>query len=102
MEKQSAPLSPRALNQFAEMLHERRNQIAPPLTRASKSMYDLWTILHEREVSQIDGALARIRNGSYGTCEACGSPIQYLHLFMHPTEECCLACRPKARTARYA
>jgi len=102
MEKQTEPLSPRCLNQFAEMLHERRNQIAPPLTRASKSMYDLWTILHEREVSQIDGALARIRCGSYGTCESCGAPIQYLHLFMNPTSECCLACSPKARTARYA
>jgi RNA polymerase-binding transcription factor DksA len=102
MEKQNEPLSPRVLNQFAEMLHERRNQIAPPLTRASKTMYDLWTILHEREVSQIDGALERIRMGSYGTCEACGSPIQYLHLFMNPTSESCLACRPKVRTARYA
>jgi len=102
MENQSVLLSPKVLNQFAEMLHERRNQIAPPLTRASKSMYDLWTILHEREVSQIDGALDRIRKGSYGTCEACGSPIQYLHLFMNPTSECCLACRPKVRTARYA
>jgi hypothetical protein len=102
MGKESSPLSPRTLNEFAEMLHERRTQIAPPLTRASKSMYDLWSILHEREVSQIDGALARIRNGTYGTCEACGSSIQYLHLFMNPTSECCLGCQPKARTTRYA
>ena len=100
--RESEPMAPGIVHQFAEMLHERRSQIAPPLTRNSKSMYDLWTILHEREVAQIDEALARIRTGSFGTCTECGSSIQYLHLFMEPTSGCCLACRPKARTARYA
>ena len=96
------PLAPAIVSQFAELLHARRSEIAPPFTRNSRSMYDLWSILHEREVTQIDEALARIRKGSFGTCEECGSQIQYLHLFLNPTVERCLACRPQMRSARTA
>ena len=60
-------------------------------------MYDLWAILHERELSEIDAALARIRRGTYGTCEACGTQIQYLHLFLEPTSANCVACAPAQR-----
>jgi hypothetical protein len=91
----SAPMEPGIVSQFAELLHERRSQIAPP--RTSTSMYDLWAILHERELSQIDAALARIRRGSYGTCEACGSQIQYLHLFLEPTSSRCVGCTSAER-----
>jgi RNA polymerase-binding transcription factor DksA len=96
------PMAPGILDEFADMLHERRSQIAPSLTRNSRSMYDLWTILHEREVAQIDEALTRIRKGSYGVCAACGCPIQFLHLFLEPASDCCLGCRPKSRPARIA
>jgi len=98
----SEPMDPVVVSQFADLLHERRSQVAPPFTRNSKSMVDLWTILHEREVVEIDQALARIRRGSYGSCEVCGAQIQYLQLFMHPTEDCCLACRPQSRSVRTA
>ena len=87
------PMSPEAVAEFAEMLHTRRCQIAPPLARATKRSYDLWAILHEREVGQIDRALSRIRLGSYGTCIACGTAVQFLELYMDPTAECCLGCR---------
>ena len=94
MNKQMQPMSPEVVHQFAETLHERRCQIAPPFTRSSR--------LHQRELGLIDDALARIRRGSYGTCEECGSQIEYLHLFMNPTSATCLACLPQARTIRTA
>ena len=87
------PMAPEVVAEFAEMLHARRNQIAPPLTRNTKSAYNLWTILHEREVSQIDRALCRIRLGSYGLCLGCGDAVQFLELHLDPTAECCLRCR---------
>ena len=87
------PMAAEVVAEFAEMLHERRSQIAPPLTKNTKSAYSLWTILHEREVTQIDRALSRIRSGSYGLCLGCGDAVQFLELYMDPTAECCLRCR---------
>ena len=87
------PMAAEVVAEFAEMLHARRSQIAPPLARATKAGYNLWTILHEREVTQIDRALARIRLGSYGVCIGCGDAVQFLELYLDPTSECCLKCR---------
>ena len=92
------PLDPALLNEFAELLHERRNKLAPPFTRNSQAMWALWSIVHEREVRDIDGALARIRAGSYGTCSGCGAAIQFLRLYQDPTVDCCLVCRPQTQT----
>ena len=95
-------LEPALLNEFAQLLHERRNQLAPPFTQNSRAMWALWSIVHEREVRDIDGALARIRAGSYGTCSDCGGAIQFLRLYQDPTVGSCLVCRPQASTRRMA
>jgi hypothetical protein len=87
------PMAPEVVAGFAEMLHARRSQISPPLDSAAKRGYDLWEILHEREMGEIDRALARIRLGSYGLCLGCGDAVQFLELFRDPTAECCLGCR---------
>ena len=95
-------LEPGMLNEFADLLHERRNRLAPPFTQNSQAMWALWSIVHEREVRDIDGALARIRAGSYGTCSTCGGAIQFLRLYQDPTVERCLVCRPQTETRRLA
>ena len=87
------PMAYEVVAEFAEMLHARRSQIAPPADAAARRGYNLWTILHEREVGQIDEALARIRLGSYGLCLGCGDAVQFLELYRDPTAECCLGCR---------
>ena len=84
------PMAPEVVAEFADMLHARRSQISPPL---AKSGYNLWAILHEREVGEIDRALARIRLGSYGLCRECGDAVQFVELHRDPTAECCLGCR---------
>jgi RNA polymerase-binding transcription factor DksA len=91
-------MDPALVAEFGEQLHERRSRIAPPLARATKSAYDLWTILHEREVAQIDAALARIRAGRFGVCTGCGGEVQYLHLVLDPASERCLSCKPRPAT----
>jgi hypothetical protein len=96
------PLDPAVLNEFADLLHERRSRLAPPYPQNSKAMWALWSIVHEREVRDIDGALSRIRSGSFGSCEACGGAIQFLQLYQDPTVSSCLICRPQAETRRLA
>ena len=98
----SRVLEPSMLNEFAELLHERRNRLAPPFTQNSRAMWALWSTVHENEVRDIDGALARIRAGSYGTCTDCGGAIQFLRLFQDPTVKSCLVCRPQTTTRRMA
>jgi hypothetical protein len=98
----SRVMEPSMLNEFADLLHERRSRLAPPFTQNSRAMWALWSTVHEREVRDIDGALARIRAGSYGTCSDCGGPIQFLRLFQDPTVNSCLVCRPQTHTRRMA
>ena len=90
-------MDPAVVAEFADMLHARRGQIAPPFARSTKSSYDLWTILHEKEVGQIDAALARIRSGSFGDCVECSGPVQVLQLVLDPASERCLTCREKIK-----
>jgi RNA polymerase-binding transcription factor DksA len=40
-------------------------------------------------------ALARIAEGSYGTCSDCGEPIGGPRLNAQPTAERCIACQQK-------
>jgi RNA polymerase-binding transcription factor DksA len=102
MNPKARNLEPEMLNEFAQLLQERRNKLAPPFTQNSKAMWALWSIVHEREVRDIDGALARIRMGSYGTCADCGGSIQFLRLYQDPTVSSCLVCCPQSQTRRMA
>ena len=50
------------------------------------------SLLHER-AHRLAGALARIRNGSYGICEMCGEAIAPARLRALPEVSTCLACQ---------
>jgi DnaK suppressor protein len=45
------------------------------------------------EIREIDEALARLRLGSYGLCEACEAPISKARLEAIPYAGLCLACK---------
>lgn len=45
------------------------------------------------ELTQIDGALARIAAGVYGVCTRCGTPIKSRRLHAIPTAEMCMDCQ---------
>lgn len=45
-----------------------------------------------REIVEIDAALARIADGTYGTCEICGGAIGRDRLRALPEVRRCLAC----------
>jgi RNA polymerase-binding transcription factor len=45
------------------------------------------------ELRRIDGALARINEGSYGLCESCGQEIPQARLEAEPTALRCVQCQ---------
>jgi RNA polymerase-binding transcription factor len=47
-------------------------------------------------LSQIDGALKRMDDGSYGTCASCGSEIPAERLEAYPWASLCIDCKRQA------
>ena len=43
-------------------------------------------------LTEIDGALARIEDGTYGTCTKCGKEIAVARLEAHPWASLCIDC----------
>ncbi len=53
-----------------------------------------------RELAEIEAALGRIEEGSYGVCEACGGPMGLQRLRAIPEARYCLACSGNHPVAR--
>ncbi|MBF0338684.1 MAG: TraR/DksA family transcriptional regulator [Nitrospirae bacterium] len=50
---------------------------------------------HKIKLNKIDEALRKIKNGSYGVCEDCGSPINEARLKVLPYATMCVECKEK-------
>jgi DnaK suppressor protein len=46
----------------------------------------------QRHLKEIEAALARVDDGSYGMCEGCGNPIPEGRLEARPVARTCIAC----------
>jgi RNA polymerase-binding protein DksA len=58
--------------------------------------HELSVVNNEREkLAQIDRALARIADGSYGICESCGNPIGKMRVMAFPRATLCLTCKQR-------
>jgi DnaK suppressor protein len=51
----------------------------------------------QEALADVDHALARMENGTYGSCEHCGGPIPFERLEAIPSARLCVAC-PGRRT----
>lgn len=51
----------------------------------------------KQSLIEIDAALARVDDGTYGTCESCGKPIAEGRLEARPTARLCIACASRRR-----
>ncbi|WGW11361.1 TraR/DksA C4-type zinc finger protein [Saxibacter everestensis] len=49
------------------------------------------------EVNEIDAALLRVEDGSYGKCQQCGEPIAPARLEALPATRLCLSCAASRR-----
>jgi DnaK suppressor protein len=47
----------------------------------------------EKTLEDIDGALKRIENGTYGICKYCGKPISTKRLMARPVASSCIKCK---------
>ena len=47
------------------------------------------------KLHQIDRALARIDDGTYGVCESCGEPIGKMRLMAFPRATLCMTCKQR-------
>jgi RNA polymerase-binding transcription factor len=62
---------------------------------------DVAMVIRESQVLQdIEAALARIADGSYGNCTDCGGEIGRARLKAYPTAERCLPCQEKYEHVR--
>ena len=50
----------------------------------------------EQVISEIDAALERIEDGSYGTCSNCGGEIPQARLEANPWASLCIDCKRRA------
>jgi len=58
--------------------------------------HELTVLNSERDkLHQIDRALARIDDGTYGICESCGQPIGKLRLMAFPRATLCMTCKQR-------
>ncbi len=51
--------------------------------------------MHVKELREVEDALARIRDGDYGTCIDCGAPIGFARLQAYPTALRCIQCQDR-------
>ena len=47
------------------------------------------------DLAEIEAALARLSDGAYGICEACGAPISRERLAARPAARTCVGCPPR-------
>jgi DnaK suppressor protein len=69
--------------------NQNRLQVTRALTRAAK-----WAL------SEIDSALQRLDEGSYGICERCAEPIPWERLEVLPMSRLCTPCQYLADSCR--
>jgi RNA polymerase-binding transcription factor len=74
--------------------------IGGPGDAGDESVMRMQTDLHLQEAGRdleelrdIDAALTRIEDGSYGQCDECGSEISYARLEAQPTALRCVECQ---------
>src|SRR5512135_675004 len=60
---------------------------------------DIALVSHDlAELTEVERALSRLADGSYGECIDCGKPIPHARLYAYPTATRCVACQQQRET----
>ena len=74
------------------------NHVAEAATETFEAERDRTLIANlEAMRGQVEKALQRVADGSYGVCESCGEPIPQERLEARPHADMCVACKSKAQ-----
>jgi DnaK suppressor protein len=77
-----------------QLNHAELNDEGDFASASSESMIDqVITTQQSKELTEIDYALGKIKNGSYGTCEMCEEHIDKDRLKVKPHAKYCIVCR---------
>jgi DnaK suppressor protein len=71
-------------------------------TARDRAMAALRMYVARESIEDIEGALLRIRNCEYGTCQSCGQPISLTRLEAFLWARCCTACATASNLASRA
>ncbi len=75
-------------------------EIPDPNDRATVEERRNWSLrLGDRDrrlIGKIESALARIEDGTFGTCVTCGKAIDPARLRVRPVTDLCIACKTEA------
>lgn len=100
-ERLLAVLNPSHVQIWADDVPSRNDEVAH-----DQSLSVAVNELELHKLRQVDAALKRLRDGTYGMCEICGQSISEKRLQALPWADACLTCaiRPEVRsdTARIA
>ncbi len=95
------------LNKSTEFKYEQSAERTHIPDEAEAASHDLTTSLsihlHERDrmvLFQIDRALGKLEDGTYGECEACGETIGVGRLKASPFATLCIACKEEQEDPR--
>ena len=84
---------------FLEMKGNDPQSLTDPLDRSSlESNQSVTLMIHERErmaMRDIQSALAKIAQGTFGVCEICGDNISEKRLMVSPSSRLCVACQER-------
>jgi RNA polymerase-binding protein DksA len=98
--------------EMADKLHAQDNPALAGLRNRMEetddwAVADLETALDVAEVSrdagelrEVEAALVRMKDGSYGECVECGNDIPYARLAANPSAARCIACQEKLEASQ--
>ncbi len=118
MEKETEKIDKKTLSYFKKILLKEREQIVGEVKQTyvssqevgqdgiqdigdeAANIYNKQILLSLNEsermrLQEVDEALDRIANGTYGICEECGEPISLKRLEVRPVAKYCVACLSK-------
>jgi DnaK suppressor protein len=87
----------------SEQLEELAVDAAEAMATANQNRLQVTRVLTlaaEAALSEIDAALQRLEEGSYGICERCAEPIRWERLEVLPMSRLCTPCQYLAESGR--
>jgi DnaK suppressor protein len=87
----------------SEQLEELVVDAAEAMATADQNRFEVTRVLTlaaEAALSEIDAALQRLEEGSYGICERCAEPIRWERLEVLPMSRLCTPCQYLAESGR--
>ncbi len=108
--QQPPNLTPAQLIELTELLTQERAALSipppegdvdladdPGARLAAREAQEALNGLQAAQLEKIDHALARIEDGTYGSCESCGEAIPAARLEVMPSATLCVDCQASSR-----